>query len=679
MTNKLVRNVTKKYVAGTPGTAPKPAYCYTRTVTTQTSGGNLGSVGTSSPDTIGLVDGGGGTKVNGFVVPIFRQVDPPYVDDAGNLVTQEIVGYTNMRHSPDPVSQPSYTSTTETICEPAVPGIPGTPATVTLQNAGPDWRASARSIKSVAGDATASFNLAISPRAMVGFATNDRGANQADMRMGVFAAKVGGVIVLRPILNGVLGTSFGTMEAGSRLTLIRAAGEFKIAVDGEVEYVTAATTSDPVFLDAMLYTSEDFVDDPVLAAAVSQSVSGSVGLQAALATTTGVAGSVGLAGQVGLVADGEALLQVTGEVGFSATALVTPIEALSISGSVGFSAVLARSEYTGSQLSIGPLSMQASDYVVTNGTVVLPKIQVEGNGGLAEAEVAGADLVLAPLLGSALMYTGGLIESELELPALTMVAADRIYGEGEVTLPTLTVYGDDGFGDPNYYGHNELLRIAAPMYSDPTLLGMWVEGLELQAEMSFAVLVQGSFFEGLLLDPLFSIQDLVNAMVNSGVTLASATTMPNPELAQFAFDAATGAATRYDGFGFSGFVRTDHGTYGIKPDGVYRMREGDDDGAPRSALVDFGADKFGGSVKKHIHTMYIGMNTDGELFVKLSADGSSYKTYRVVGQQPTVRVRTGKGVTAREWSTKLEWVDSTSIELEAVEFVLAGSSRRWTR
>jgi len=65
--------------------------------------------------------------------------------------------------------------------------------------------------------------------------------------------------------------------------------------------------------------------------------------------------------------------------------------------------------------------------------------------------------------------------------------------------------------------------------------------------------------------------------------------------------------------------------------------------------------------------------------VKLSADGKDYKTYRVVGQQPTKRVRTAKGITAREWGTRLEWVDSTDIELDAVEFVLAGSSRRWTR
>jgi hypothetical protein len=687
VTNKLIRPVTKQHIAGVTAIPPTPARCYTQTITRTTSG----SVGTTSTFVSIDVAAGGGTSFGGFATPVYRAV-PSYIGDFGQLVTQELVGWNILRFAP---ANPVYTTTTETTCTPAVAGREGVAAQIIEQNAGPDWRASSRSIERRTGDVTAAFDVSNSPRILIGLSVRDTGANQSDVRMGVAFVTAGQTTQIIPINSGVQQAAVGTFTNGDRVALSRVGDKFFIQSGNDLVYSATASTLEPVYLDALLFTSNDSVDNPEFSTPLAVSVSGRFGFTAGLTARTGVSASLGFAGVVGTLVDGTALVSVAGQLGFTGAVLTANGQEVSASGQVGFTGALRtgvvfldgssggdetfNSGLTTSAITIGPLATFAANKPYAAGATVLSPIAVEGRTGEVSQTVDGADIVLAPPVSYATMQTGGLITGQLVLRGLRSLAADRPYAGATMTLPALLVYGDDGFGDPNYYGHNEGLELSAPMYTDPSLFASIYETLELGIEMSLATLVSGTIFEGLILDPSISAADFLSALIESGINLSSATQMPDPSVAQYAFNSLTGAATRYSDFGFTQFTRVGGATYAIKPDGLYRLRTGDDDGLPRSALADFGTMAFGAQQRKNIETMYLGMTTDGTVYAKLKADGGNEKIYHVIQREPTMRVRTGKGLTAREWSLKLEVVDATRVDLDTVDFVVGASVRRWTR
>jgi len=669
--NKLIRDVTKEFVPGVPAIPARPAYCY-EAPSVGASQAGLGSVGGSSV-TEGTPAWGNFTRYNGFIVPIYQTLTR---EDGSTY--QVIVGYTSMRGAPSPAFNPVYTAATSTACLPAIAGVPGVPPQVTRQNAGPDWRASARSISKLSGDVTATFNVSPYPHTIVGFGNKDNGPNQGDIKMGVFLATDNGSTFVRPIIDGVEQTSVGSYLPNDKVELTRVHGSFTIRVGGALLYSGLATTEDAVFLDSMLYTEADYVDNPTFVQAQSIPIAGSVGLSPVFSSAFSAIGSVGITGKpVGSLVDGDAALQVTGSVGLAAQSSVIATQNLLVSGSVGLTGVVpSYLDYTSAALTLGALAMQAADYAVTNGVIVLPTVAMEAYGGTAGATVAGGDEVLPKLVTTGVMYTGGLITGGLNLGGLSALASENTYAGVAVTLTAMLCYGDDGFGVPNYYGHNDDLQMSSFIDGDPTIVAIWQDGLDIEPSMTLAVVANGSMFDGLLLDESLSVEDIVNALIESGVNLSTATRVPLADMQQLAFNIATGAATRYDNFEFTQFVRTDEGTFGIKKDGVYRLREGDDAGNDRTALVDFGATAFGTSKIKHIHNIYLGLSGDGTVYVKLKDDGNNERTYRVSGSTPSRKVNPGKNRKGREWSVRLEWVDSTAIELESVEFVIAGSGTR---
>lgn len=685
MTNKLIRPVTKQYIPGVTAIPPRPARCYTQTITRTTSG----SVGTTS--TFVSYEAGVNQSFGGFATPVFRQV-PSYIGDFGQLVTQELVGWNILRFAP---ANPIYTTTEQTICTPAVAGREGVAAQTIEQNAGPDWRASSRSVERKTGDVTAAFDVSNSPRILIGFSTRDTGANQSDVRMGVAFVTAGQTTQIIPINSGVQQAAVGTFTNGDRVALSRVGDKFFIQSGNDLVYSATASTLEPVYLDALLYTSNDSVDNPEFSTPLAVSVSGRFGFTAGLTARTGVSASIGFAGAVGTLVDGTVLVSVSGQIGFTGVVLTANGQEVSAAGQVGFTGALRtgvvfldgstggdetfNSGLTTSAITIGPLTTFAADKPYTAGAIVLSSIAVEGRTGEVSQTVDGADIVLAPLVSYATMQTGGLITAQLVLQGLRSLAADRPYAGATMTLPALLVYGDDGFGDPDYYGHNEGLELSAPMYTDPSLFASIYETLELETEMSLTVLLSGTIFEGLILDPSLSAKGFLYAMIESGINLSSATQLPDTSVAQYAFNSISGAATRYSDFGFTQFARAGQETFAIKPDGLYRLRGGDDNGELRSALVDFGAMAMGVQQSKHLETLFLGLGTDGTVYAKLTGDGGEELIYRAVERESTMRVSPGRGASAREWRLKLEIFDAEKASLDSIDFYVAVSSRRRTR
>ncbi len=177
----------------------------------------------------------------------------------------------------------------------------------------------------------------------------------------------------------------------------------------------------------------------------------------------------------------------------------------------------------------------------------------------------------------------------------------------------------------------------------------------------------------------------VDAIIADGVILADGGTqgsfdpydaINNPT--QFAVDPVTGAVSIYTGYDFDQYASVGQDLYAVRADGVYLLRGADDAGQLINAGVDLGASSFGTTRAKNIEAVYLGLETDGEVYVRVAAAGGE-RIYRVVKRGPLLRALCAKGVTDRTWGVKIDIEQATAADMDVVEIFTGINTRRWTR
>jgi hypothetical protein len=79
---------------------------------------------------------------------------------------------------------------------------------------------------------------------------------------------------------------------------------------------------------------------------------------------------------------------------------------------------------------------------------------------------------------------------------------------------------------------------------------------------------------------------------------------------------------------------------------------------------------------KRLDTAYLGVRTDGQVFVRVVADDGRERIYRAAGQANVRRSNLGKGVAGRYWNLKLELVDASFCEVDSIELSVGATIRR---
>lgn len=242
----------------------------------------------------------------------------------------------------------------------------------------------------------------------------------------------------------------------------------------------------------------------------------------------------------------------------------------------------------------------------------------------------------------------------------------------------LNSYFDDGFGDPNLYITYDTLFMRDSVSADPIFMVEYLDSLSLESTtlLTVTVICDNSIEDTLSLTDTVSFNAVLQALINERLLFSGRTTPAELAAIQYAVNVASGALTTYRDFGFSGFYRQEGTTYAVRSDGLYVLREGDDDGATRDYSIDFGDSDFGTAAGKNVDSVYFGLSSDGTAYAKLTVDDGTVYTYEVVQTQPTARAIAGRGAHARRWGLRLDIVDATSVELDKVEFSVAMAVRR---
>ena len=191
--------------------------------------------------------------------------------------------------------------------------------------------------------------------------------------------------------------------------------------------------------------------------------------------------------------------------------------------------------------------------------------------------------------------------------------------------------------------------------------------ITLELRTSDAIAISGAASFGSIIELVANEQLVVNSGIN---------TVARKEAIQYAVNVATGALAAYQGFDFDGFLTVGLDSFGWRPDGLYRIRKGDDAGESIRGIVDFGASDLRDSHSKRCAQAWVGVRTDGQVFLRAIADNGEERVYRASGDGNIRRYTMAKGVAGRNWKFGLEVVDASFAEVDSLELAVGVMQRK---
>jgi len=250
----------------------------------------------------------------------------------------------------------------------------------------------------------------------------------------------------------------------------------------------------------------------------------------------------------------------------------------------------------------------------------------------SDASISTADLKIlvasAFTLNALLTYSN---HAEVLLEAITITEDYlQIYNAAEALVELITV-------DDLPVNHVRLTVISDDIYS-----------------MSDDTATKASFFTTLAEDVVFLIS------FDDGTTTYQGFTM-NPE---------TYAVTTYDNYPFNSTTNYDGSYLLANTSGLYSMEGDTDEGTYITSKVKTAALDFGSSSLKQCPKVYLGINNDASLILRVSIDGAYTSTYQLDIASDDLSTQIfdiGKGLKGRYWQFDLQTKNNSSFELDEIE------------
>lgn len=304
----------------------------------------------------------------------------------------------------------------------------------------------------------------------------------------------------------------------------------------------------------------------------------------------------------------------------------------------------------------------------------LPRPEVKGSSGNLDITLGGGAITALPRLAvRASGLLGGVGRATLGLPALACLGADDQYGQCRLGLPALGVQSlaDDSGEDQAQLLH--YIAIHEQRQWQATLLAGLTEHLGIACELSLTALFDQQIIVALSLVDEISFSRLIEIMLRERVALSDSLEQLQRAAAQYATNVLTGAVTRFEGFDFIAFAEAAGATYAASANGIYRVTSGAE---ALTAAIEFAAVGVDSGQRKRLESVYLGLDTDGDTWLRVIDDQGKDKTYRVQDRGNMQRGQMAKGITSRHWRVRLEVTDASTLDLDRVEWLMPISARR---
>lgn len=557
----------------------------------------------------------------------------------------------------------SLTSSTFTTCYKEQPEIKGEPARLVV-SLEPGWNASACSRQRLAGDFVFSFDVCRHPIGVV---------------IGVAPHNLDSLFTTAEHAFYLRGDQISVLEHGEvvancpfspddemRLSISRVGQAVVYSTEGWA-YVSLKPSIGDKVGDALLYSAGDYVDNPVISAAISGRAVGSVGIRSLVRATASARGRVGFTA---------AMRKVRGAIGIRGSAAAVLDTAAKAYGRVGTRGS-ARPSTNEGLVAIPGLIVIGSDRLSGSGNVIMPRPAVSADAGFALPDIVIGSLgIPAPML-SGVMLVGSAGAGDIKLPALEVIGANYPYGIGRVELPPVDAAGRERVYDPDGEYMLELVYLQPLLTTDNVAYVAWRERVGIGFDLIVSVFVEDLIYETLVVGDEMSQSQIMYEVLRSAVSIYNSGSLVDEVVLQYATNLVTGAASRYEGFEFNGFFNDGLDSYAYDESGVYRIVDGaGDDGEPLSAAIDFAAAGTDSSAEKYLTAAYFGIATDGQVYARVTTHDGREQLYKAVPGRGHHRAVAAKGITARYWNVRLELTDATFADLDSIEWDIPVATRR---
>ena len=185
--------------------------------------------------------------------------------------------------------------------------------------------------------------------------------------------------------------------------------------------------------------------------------------------------------------------------------------------------------------------------------------------------------------------------------------------------------------------------------------------------------------ETVLLDDTLSISQIINGLINEGISFSVALTLDGETYLAWVMNTETYGVTNYENFRFNsmcGFNGAYYATDGTK---LYRLDGQTDDGAAIDAEISLGASDFGSAFLKRMERAYLGLRADGQMVLKVITDEKVEDWYTLESVPSALgesHVKIGKGLKARYWRLALRNKGGSDFTLDSLRLLPLKLSRR---
>jgi hypothetical protein len=321
------------------------------------------------------------------------------------------------------------------------------------------------------------------------------------------------------------------------------------------------------------------------------------------------------------------------------------------------------------------------------GFALLPRLMGGGEASVYTPAVAQFGLGLFPALnGAGSMTASSSGECTATLPRLLGRGGEDGYGDGygvfgslrgtglddfypgQAMMAELIVAFDGAFGQMD---HILFIDNRVGTACTVTATREQIQAILERVEAGGSCTVMGDF----LVEVLESVRAHCATLATVG-TLAAV----DPGSRVWVVNLDTGASSQYDNYGFHSFFERDGEYFGVAEDGIYRLDGDTDNGRDINALVETGISDYGSRHVKRLRRVYVGATSDGNLLLKLEADGAS-RIYEAVSHDDTAMTVHRFNIQRKDIGHYLNFTlinqDGDDFDLEKIDFTYINLSRRF--
>ncbi len=529
---------------------------------------------------------------------------------------------------------------------PAVIAVPGRDA-ATITDSQLGWNAGAQSVDTLAGDFVVRCKV---DAGAVGVLV---GIQPVGGVVASFNAIEHGVLISRAqnpaaVERGGIKTVGEAASGPLQIVIERVAGQVRLLAGDVLAYVSPTLSEGDMVLSSVMYAGADYVDDPEF-------------------------GSV-------------AALESSGDWGWG-EGFDLPLLRASSGWGWGGSAYLN----DGYALMSIDMGMQAigDDYASMVWVMSEPALLASSLND-ANLAVAVVDLPLTMAAFGVAVEVGSMVASI----GLTMRSGDYDYGEASLAIDSPSVFALSTEALAGEETVTDALIVGDFYFVDPVAYATLVNSFSVGSSFDLLLKINIDLADHLVLNEDTDLGLIILALLENRIGLADTSVRNSRDVSEYidavtglaglydftgstySTNITTGAVTRYAGFDFAGFCKAGMDTYAYRKDGLYLIGGETDSGDFIGTRADFPADDFGTAQGKRVGNIFMGLATDGQVYVRTTEDSGQEMTYRAYHRRSEHRADMQRGRDSRFWRLRLEVVEGSHAELDNVEWVLTQTGRR---